>query len=56
MKNWIKKRPCLSIRCLEREADLPEKTLDHFMAGRRKLNESHIKKLSKVLIKYGWSK
>ena len=55
MKKWLKERPCLSLRCLEREADLPIKTLDHYVAGRRELNEANKKKLIPVLKKYGYA-
>lgn len=54
MKEWLKERPCLSLRCLERESGLPVKTLDHFVSGRRELNEQHKKKLKPVLERYGW--
>lgn len=54
MKDWLKERPCLSLRCLEREAGLPAKTLSHYMQGRRELNEQHLQKLKPVLERYGW--
>lgn len=53
--NWLKERPCLSLRCLEREAGLPVKTLDHYVSGRRELNEQHQQKLKPVLVRYGWA-
>lgn len=52
--NWLKERPCLSLRCLEREAGLPLKTLDHYVSGRRELNEHHKEKLKPILNRYGW--
>lgn len=56
MKNWLKQRPCLSIRCLEREAGLPTKTLSHWLNGRRELTEHHKSKLIPVLKHYGFGK
>ncbi len=54
IRAWLKERTCLSLLCLEREAGLPVKTLDHFMARRRELNEQHWQKLEPVLSRYGW--
>jgi len=54
LQNWLKERPCLSLRCLEREAGLPAKTLSHYVQGRRELNEQHLQKLMPVLERYGW--
>ena len=54
IKKWLINRPCLSFRCLEKEADLPTKTLSHYVNGRRELNDQHLKKLTKVLVKYGF--
>ena len=54
MKEWLKERPCLSLRCLEKAAGIPTKTLSHYVNGRRKLNAEHIEKLKPVLIKYGF--
>lgn len=54
VKEWLKERRCLSLRCLEKEAQLPTKTLSHFVNDRRELNNEHLKKLTKVLVKYGF--
>ncbi len=54
LRQWFKDHPCLQIRCLEIEADLPKKTLDHFVNGRRELNKDHLTKLTPVLKKYGY--
>ena len=54
IKEWLTERPCLSLRCLETEADLPTKTLSHYVNGRRKLSAEHIEKLMPVLSKYGF--
>lgn len=51
--DWFKERPCLALKCLERHAELPPKTLDHFVAGRRTLNNKHLDKLIPLLKKYG---
>jgi hypothetical protein len=52
--DFLKDRPSLSLRGLETEADLPKKTLSHYVNGRRKLSAEHIEKLKPVLIKYGF--
>jgi hypothetical protein len=54
IREWLGERGCLSLRCLEREAGLPEKTLGHYMAGRRELNEGHLERLVVVLERYGY--
>lgn len=51
---FLKDRPSLSLRGLETEADLPTKTLSHYVNGRRKLSAEHIEKLTPVLLKYGF--
>lgn len=40
---------CLNVRGIELEAGLPPKTLDHFLKGRRPLNEDAAKKIVAVL-------
>lgn len=54
MKQFFKDRPCLSILCIEREAGIPKKTLEHYLKGRRELNQQHKEKLIPVLEKYGY--
>lgn len=54
IRKWLIDRPCISLRCLEKESELPTKTLSHFVNGRRELNNEHLKKLTKVLVKYGF--
>lgn len=56
MKDWLKQRTCLSLRCLERKAELPAKTLSHWLNGRRELTEDHKSKLIPVLQHYGFEK
>jgi plasmid maintenance system antidote protein VapI len=53
---FLKDRPSISLRGLEKEADLPKKTLSHYVNGRRKLSDEHIEKLKPVLVKYGLNK
>ena len=45
---------CLSVRMIEREAGVPDKTLDHFLKGRRILNPIHLDKLIPVLVDFGY--
>ena len=52
--DFLKDRPSLSLRGLEAEANLPTKTLSHYVNGRRKLSAEHIEKLIPVLSKYGF--
>lgn len=52
--DFLKDRPSISLRGLETEADLPTKTLSHYVNGRRKLSAEHIEKLIPVLSKYGF--
>ena len=52
--DFLKDKPSFSLRGLENEADLPAKTLSHYVNGRRKLSSEHIEKLIPVLLKYGF--
>jgi len=54
IKAFLKNRPSLSLRGLEQEADLPTKTLSHYVNDRRKLSAEHIEKIMPVLSKYGF--
>ena len=45
---------CLSVRMIEREAGVPNKTLDHFLKGRRVLNPIQLDKLIPVLVDFGY--
>lgn len=40
---------CLNVRGIELKAELPPKTLDHFLKGRRSLNKDATKKIVAVL-------
>lgn len=44
-----KNTSCLNVRGIELAAGLPPKTLDHFLKGRRPLNEDAAKKIVAVL-------
>lgn len=52
--DFLKDRPSLSLRGLENEADLPAKTLSHYVNGRRKLSKNHLDTLLPILSKYGF--
>ena len=54
MKEFIINRPCLSLRCLEREAGIPAKTLSHYINGRRELTKAHKRSLLPILEFYGY--
>lgn len=45
---------CLNVRGVELSAGLPPKTLDHFLKGRRPLNEDAAKKIVAVLKKLAY--
>jgi hypothetical protein len=45
---------CLSVTAIEREAGVPEKTLAHFLKGRRTLNPDHLDKIIPVLVDLGY--
>lgn len=52
--NEIRQR-CLSISALEREAEMPKKTLAHFLKGRRGLSEKHAERLKEILRIFGFT-
>ncbi|NCD13278.1 MAG: hypothetical protein EOL93_12080 [Epsilonproteobacteria bacterium] len=45
---------CLSVKSIEIEAELPAKTLSHFLKGRRLLNSEHLDALIPVLVDFGY--
>ena len=45
---------CLSVRMIEREAGVSDKTLDHFLKGRWVLNLIQLDKLIPVLVDFGY--
>lgn len=48
-KYFEKNTSCLNVRGIELAAGLPPKTLDHFLKGRRSLNDDAAKKIIAVL-------
>lgn len=46
---FFKNASCLNVRGIELKAQVPPKTLDHFLKGRRSLNEDAAKKIISVL-------
>ena len=48
------RRRCLSISALEREAEMPKKTLAHFLKGRRGISPPHVEKLKEILSNLGF--
>lgn len=49
LQYFEKNGSCLNVRGIEKAAEVPPKTLDHFLKGRRTLNEDAAKKISAVL-------
>jgi len=52
--HFEKNTSCLNVRGIELAAGVPPKTLDHFLKGRRSLNEDTAKKISAVLKKLAY--
>ena len=48
-KYFEKNTSCLNVRGIELAAGVPPKTLDHFLKGRRPLNEDAAKKIIAIL-------
>jgi len=46
---------CLSVNAIEKEAKIPDKTLSHFLKGRRLLNSEHLDALIPVLVDFGYA-
>jgi|GEM_PF-378458 len=51
---FFQNNPALSLSVIEKEASLPASTLSKAVAGKRMLNEKHLKALFPVLSKYGY--
>jgi len=50
-----RRRRCLSVKSIEKEAGIPAKTLDHFLSGRRQtISFENIDKLIPVLVDFGY--
>jgi len=61
MKNfnkWLNNHPSLNHSSLEREANIPIRTIAHFLskANHRDIRKKHWDKLKIILMKYGWKK
>ena len=54
LKKFLNNRPALKLTVLEREANLPQRTLKFVNNGQRELPQKHWRQLKKVLVKYGW--
>lgn len=54
VRTWLKKHDCISPRKVERAAQLPFKTMNHYMTGRRKLRSEHAAAVVAVLKNYGY--
>lgn len=46
---------CLSVNAIEKEAKIPDKTLSHFLKGRRLLNSEHLDALIPILVDFGYT-
>lgn len=49
-----RRRLCIRVTKVEKEAEIPAKTLEHFLAGRRLLSAEHLEKLIPVLVDFGY--
>lgn len=49
LEHFEKNASCLNVRGIEIRAEVPLKTLEHFLKGRRQLTEDNAKKIIKVL-------
>jgi hypothetical protein len=43
------------VNAIEKEAKIPDKTLSHFLKGRRLLNSEHLDALIPVLVDFGYT-
>jgi len=56
LKEWLKKRPAISIRQLEKEAGVPSTTLAQYLGGTRKLPKKYHSQVLGASRKYGFKK
>lgn len=56
LKIFLEERPSLSVRGIEREAELPSTKIKEFLGERQKLNADQEGRLLNILQKYGWGK
>ena len=54
LRNWLKQHPLISINALEKEAQLPKDTVNHFVNERRGFPKKHYEKLLPILFDYGY--
>lgn len=52
IKKYFKERSAISISTFEREALIPDKTLYHFLCGRRGISIENQKKVIELINKY----
>lgn len=50
---WLRERPLINIRKLERLAKIPQAHIAHVVKGSKVFSEAHEKKLREVLKNYG---
>lgn len=53
--NWFEQRKCLSLRCLEKEAGIPIRTLSHLINTDRTITNKNLEKLIPILKEYGFN-
>lgn len=49
-----RRKRCLSVKRIEEEAEIPAKTLSHFLAGRRMISAENVDKLIPILVDLGY--
>ena len=54
LRIWLREHPLISIYALEKEAELPRDTLNHFINQRRGFPQKHYDKLITILYGYGY--
>lgn len=55
VREFMKERKRLfSVSGIEKRAEIPKKTLEHFLSGRRGLKEEYLKRLVEVLKELGY--
>ncbi len=54
LKEWLLSRPYISANVLEKNCDIPSRSLNHFLTGRRKLRDEYYLKVCKELSRCGF--
>ena len=49
-----RRKRCLYVKRIEEEAQMPAKTLSHFLAGRRMISAENVDKLIPILVDFGY--